>query len=558
VYFVQPETKKMMFPKQITIRQKKVFAVILAVLILFGAGILLVQKFAALPALPTVLSQEDLAILVKPSIVRIIQHTTGEVTLPALVMDLDNLAITVDPGKKPRPQKLDEYLSGSGFVVNPDGYILTNAHVVSAETIKETYAEDLVQTLLEEKTKGLSDKEISALGYSAQSLADFLQRSLDVVKKNSRFDLKTEVTVLSPNSSQESLEGLLKNGFSAEVISLDQNFFESEKDVALIKIKAQNLPAINLGDGTVTTGNRIFVFGFPSTAELNQKNPLEATFTSGLISAIKYSQNKDFKIFQTDAKISEGSSGGPLLNSQGQAVGIITMETGLDLRAAGDNFAFALPTALGKSILQDSGIANVPGSYLTHFASGLNFYAAKQCKLASQEFTLARQTNQQFVADKYINPYIQACEELTAKGQSLDNAWQQMYSQIKILSDFTWFVVGGRIILILLAVWIFWKVFQRIQKDEQEMDQLSADLEKEKTEQEQMLKLLAKKGVDLPLPDTELHADTRAELSIPHPHIVDFVHEARTIGMQDGQITEELLKAGWSRDEILRAINSVV
>ena len=141
----------------------------------------------------------------------------------------------------------------------------------------------------------------------------------------------------------KSIQVSLKDGreFDAQKIWAD-----ADLDLAVIKIDAENLPAAQLGDSEeVSVGEMAIAIG----------NPLGLTFertvTSGIVSALNRSIMIDqFSIaedlIQTDASINRGNSGGPLLNQQGQVIGINTYK--LD---TGEGMGFAIPINLAKPII---------------------------------------------------------------------------------------------------------------------------------------------------------------------------------------------------------------
>jgi len=521
--------------------------------------VLAVIAVTALPAYQPkkqqTLSQEDLAKLVKPAVVRIIQHATGQAIIPNFELDLKNLSIKLLPNQPSKPQVVDEYISGSGFIVNSEGYILTNAHVVSLEVVKELLLERALQQSLE-TTAGSNQGELKTLLENEQSLLIFAENAFNLLRTNSDFVLKGQITVLNPSEPQEHLFSLLQTGFSAEIISVNENFLADDKDLGLIKINAANLPTLELGNSEqVSVGNKIYIFGFPSTAEFNRKSPLESTLTQGVVSAIKYSQNKDFKIFQTDAKISQGSSGGPLFNENGQAVGLITFQTAQLQKFEGDNFAFAIPIYLAKGVIEKKQIPNTASSYSLHFQRGLSLFYDRGCKKAIGEFKNASLTNLDFVGNKHLENYVKQCNELIAQGKSVDNAFKAAVVFIKSIKGFTWFIILGRLILIGLGFWVFFWIIKRVKKDETEINFLQAQLQEELERKNKLLFQLEQKGVELPLPNQELHAASRRQLNIPHPHLIDFIKEAREIGLSDENIKQELKNCGWPEEEILQALN---
>ena len=175
------------------------------------------------------------------------------------------------PGTKPqrRPRAMG---LGSGFIISPDGYILTNNHVVKdADKVKVQFT---------------SGKE-----------------------------------------------------FTAKVIGTDP-----PTDVAVIKVDANNLPTLKLGDSdAMQVGEWVIAIGNPFG--------LTSTLTVGVVSAKGRSGMgiEDYEDFiQTDAAINMGNSGGPLLNVDGKVIGIntaIVSQTGGSL-----GIGFAIPINMVKTI----------------------------------------------------------------------------------------------------------------------------------------------------------------------------------------------------------------
>ena len=134
--------------------------------------------------------------------------------------------------------------------------------------------------------------------------------------------------------------------YSASVIGLDPN-----SDLAIIKVnpKGKILTPLNLGDSTnVKVGNHTIVIGSPFGQEFSM--------SSGIVSAIKRtvpSQNARFSIpnvIQTDAAINPGNSGGPLLDIEGNVIGINSQ---IISRSGGNQgIGFAIPINSVKKIIQ--------------------------------------------------------------------------------------------------------------------------------------------------------------------------------------------------------------
>jgi serine protease Do len=148
---------------------------------------------------------------------------------------------------------------GSGIVVDPSGYILTNAHVVEHAT------------------------SVSVLVYRHRN---------------------------KPAGGAEDGQR-----FTAKILGSDPL-----TDIALLKVEASDLPALKLADSDeVHVGQLCLAFGSPLG--------LQNTVTMGVISATQRQLNNTTPVvyLQTDAAINPGNSGGPLVDIQGQVIGMNTM-----------------------------------------------------------------------------------------------------------------------------------------------------------------------------------------------------------------------------------------
>ncbi|HHZ17634.1 MAG TPA: trypsin-like serine protease [Clostridia bacterium] len=132
-----------------------------------------------------------------------------------------------------------------------------------------------------------------------------------------------------------------KEAYKAKVIGTDE-----ELDLAVIKIDAgNNLPLLKLGDSNkVKVGNWVIAIGNPFG--------LDHTVTVGVISAKGRPvaiEGKEFKdLLQTDASINPGNSGGPLLNLQGEVIGINTA-----INAEAQGIGFAISSSSVQQVLED-------------------------------------------------------------------------------------------------------------------------------------------------------------------------------------------------------------
>ncbi|MBN1756207.1 trypsin-like peptidase domain-containing protein [bacterium] len=171
---------------------------------------------------------------------------------------------------------------GSGFIVNPQGYIVTNYHVV---------------------------------------------------------ENATEIKVNLPDGRE----------FEADFIGSGQL-----ADLAILKVDAQDLPFINIGDSDdLIIGEWAIALGNPFGYIIRDSQP---TVTVGVISALNRNfESQDVKVYrdmiQTDAAINPGNSGGPLVNARGEVIGVNTFIVSASGGSIG--LGFAIPINKVKRILQE-------------------------------------------------------------------------------------------------------------------------------------------------------------------------------------------------------------
>ncbi|HEX7551834.1 MAG TPA: trypsin-like peptidase domain-containing protein, partial [Candidatus Methylomirabilis sp.] len=150
-----------------------------------------------------------------------------------------------------------------------------------------------------------------------------------VVTNNHVVDGATEVTVKLSDGRQ----------FPAKVIGRD-----SKTDLTLLKIDANNLPTVAFGDSdALQVGEPVMAIGNPFG--------LEGTVTTGIVSAKGrvIGEGPYDNFIQTDASINPGNSGGPLVNAEGQVVGI---DTAIYSQSGGSvGIGFAIPINVAKTIL---------------------------------------------------------------------------------------------------------------------------------------------------------------------------------------------------------------
>jgi len=119
-------------------------------------------------------------------------------------------------------------------------------------------------------------------------------------------------------------------------------------DLAILKIDAENLPVIPINSQRVThVGDVVLAIGNPYN--------IGQTVTQGIISAtgrVGLSSTRRQNFLQTDASINSGNSGGALINTEGELVGINTLSFTAGQGVSSEGLSFAIPTALASKIME--------------------------------------------------------------------------------------------------------------------------------------------------------------------------------------------------------------
>ncbi len=183
--------------------------------------------------------------------------------------------------------------------------------------------------------------------------------------------------------------------YEAEVIGGEEDY-----DIAVIKVDAENLQAVTMGDSTLlNVGDRVLAIG----------NPLgELTFsqTGGMVSSVNRAIDVDgipFNMIQTDASINPGNSGGPMFNQYGQVVGIVSAKyTNTSSGASAEGLGFAIPindvAAMIQDIMTNGYVTNRP--YLGVTAMSMSDNLAEQFRYDITEGVFISAVDKDGAADR--------------------------------------------------------------------------------------------------------------------------------------------------------------
>jgi S1-C subfamily serine protease len=235
-----------------------------------------------------------------------------------------------------REQVLDlrevEVGSGSGFIISPHGWVITNHHVVSGEKF--------IVTVRGEK----------------------LEVSIDIVR----------IEIALPGDAP----GQPGRRYEASVY-----FADPELDLAVLRVNATDLPYVALADSDVVApGDTVNAVGYPLGRMLQLETPSNAdvipnpSVSAGAVSAFRYDAAGERRQLQVSVALNPGNSGGPIVDSEGYAIGVAQSRV-INASAIG----FAVPINRVKALLQKYGLDSnlpvellTPGTFITNPAKGLS------------------------------------------------------------------------------------------------------------------------------------------------------------------------------------------
>lgn len=306
---------------------------------------------------------QKISTLGKPGTVLIQAEISGTVEVPGLLIDEYTGDWTPNYDQYYNYDAY-AYWSGSGFIVSSDGYAITNAHVVS-------YSDDvIVEALLYDAY----EQEVAAAEaqgtYLTQDQLDMMWRFYYYYGKVYDDKVKIETFMGVPVAGV----GTVLKSYLADVRKVGEP--SPGKDIAILKMDGTNFPTVKLGDSSMANvGDSIYSLGYPGVATfheyLSKESQTEPSLTSGIISAEKQ-MTTGFKVFQIDAAITHGNSGGPVFNKDGEVIGIATFGS-IDYSTMTEiaGFNFIIPINLAKEFLNEMNVQNKRGPVDTQYELGM-------------------------------------------------------------------------------------------------------------------------------------------------------------------------------------------
>ncbi len=334
---------------------------------------------------------ERLSMYSKPAVVRIVDGAVGQYMLQL-------------PNDQLRTFNVSSISLGSGFFISSNGYIATNAHVVSTTKEGEQKAREV-----------LFWQMVQQIGQALNRDPRTFSRS-DINQLNQHSELQNFQKihhVIIPDGTALPFE--IKQYGAPTGESADQG-----KDVAIVKIEVRNAPILKLADSDkVQLQDHVTVIGYPGAADtfssglLSSKSALEATINDGKISARKQAAS-GAPILQTSAPATHGNSGGPVLNDASEVIGLLTFRGDTVNNQEVSGFSFIVPSNTVTEYVKSAGASNVEGPTDTLFREGLDYYWNEYYSSAIPKF---EEVKRLFPQHSEVDRLVQSSQQAKSEGK---------------------------------------------------------------------------------------------------------------------------------------------
>jgi S1-C subfamily serine protease len=399
---------------------------------------------------PTV-RNADLAL---PSVVRIITGTKGHLK----VHFSSNTDVTF-------PQQAnsgyDIRVSGTGTFISAHGDILTADHVVRppADTdqknaLYQAAATDIANYLNQNGKQGQAQVQAQAI---VQQLSNGqLQSNATFDTTQSTVYLSTAYTGLTHTSDTSTLP----SNIAYNVDTIKQESAPDQQDTAIIHIPLEDSLSVPLGDSTnIQALDKLTTIGFPGNSDVGNSpdSLLTASVNQVYVNAQKTNQN-GAPLIQVTGNVSQGDSGGPALNDQGQIVGIVSF--GVSANPGASNTSFLQASSSAQKMVQNLKLDTTPGQQQKLWSQALNSYAATSSghwHQAEQAFAQLVQKYPNFKAAQQYYSYAQT----QAKSESANPTTPVPASKSRVpaTTPFSWkalaLTIVSLLVLLLLGVGTF-------------------------------------------------------------------------------------------------------
>jgi S1-C subfamily serine protease len=265
---------------------------------------------------------------------------------------------------------------GSGSIIHPDGWIVTNGHVV--QPVQEGLEGAVGNELLSKAIGVACREELAALSASAREERIRILVGDPRTREGATLERRLWVNL----SNGQSFDAQIKHYSPPAYVIVRRapdGAPEHGRDVAVLKIAGRDLPVVRLAtrSSDLHLGQTLFVIGYPGVVTshelLSKETQFEASITTGRVSGFRRDIGGQ-QVIQTDAAIIQGNSGGPVFDDRGDVVGAATF-TSLQGNQVVQGFNFLIPVETIQAAALAAGVTPVGESAFTRLWNrGVDFY----------------------------------------------------------------------------------------------------------------------------------------------------------------------------------------
>ncbi len=314
----------------------------------------------------------------------------------------------------------------TGFVVNPDGWVATAGHCVDPESAKQLIIRNAASDYMDQFPD-------SPAGRDPAAVLAWLQKNARVEGISDR-DLEIGFTLVYGTGTK----------VAAKMLANVVDFRPLKKgDVALLKVEKHNLPSSELAtDADVGIGTSILTVGFPMSTERVTGLSLDPTNKSGKVS--KKATVQGSPVYEIDAAISEGMSGGPTIDLGGNVIGVNSSGPTGEPQA----FNFVARVDSLAALLTDKGVKATLGPADVSYRRGLDRYYAGHYTDAIKDFDEALA----------MSPDYPGALDLKTSAVNL----RAQYGDVSLFrsSNLLWYLVGGALLVFAVVGWTVFTVLR--------------------------------------------------------------------------------------------------
>ncbi len=376
------------------------------------------QAQASAPAHPADSVAQQAVQLDSPAVTRIVSVVNASLTCTACASDGSDIHSPSDGST------FTYYSSGSGAFITPDGAILTADHVVDhsmSNTEDVAFVEQQAAQDIATQYNVTADQALQYL----QNHPSSVSINFNVVFQKAF--LSTAYTGNLPDT---------RHVYAFAITSTVASSPVDKQDTAIVRIDtsgitpAPDFPYLTLANTPVSALDNVTAIAFPADADLALNNAdftsladvgssdvntinslLSPSVNTGTITKANEIRPDGTPVYEASSIASNGSSGGPVINDQGDVIGFV------DAGPATDRLTFIIPSAVVETYLGQAGMANVPqGRFMRLWTQALGVYnGAGSCHWTNAASDLTT-LKQQYPTFGGVAPYLaQAKQQATGE-----------------------------------------------------------------------------------------------------------------------------------------------